>query len=311
MTDETLVHVGPPARGDHWAELLPSIVPGLSVRQWPDIGDPARVRYAAMWTVPDGLFDRLPALDLLFSVGAGVDQLDPATVPPRVTLIRTIEPGLVEEMVDYATLAVLALHRDLPHYLREQGAARWTPRPIVARHERRVGIMGLGTMGGAIAARLSAIGFPVLGWSRGSKALPGIELHAGADALPEFLGRSDILLCVLPLTPETRHILNATTLALLPPGAAVVNIGRGPQVDSDALVAALDSGHLRAAMLDVTDPEPLPADHALWHHPGIWLTPHVAGDTDVDGGARSIATAILRHRAGEAIPGRIDRGTGY
>ncbi len=312
MPPEVLVHAGPRARGDRWAALLPGIVPGLVVRQWGDDPGPAeRVRYAAAWTLPDGLFAACPSLTALFSVGAGVDQLDPAAIPARVALIRTVEPGLVEEMVDYATLAVLALHRDLPHYRTAQREGRWAPRPVRARHDTPVGILGLGAMGGAIATRIAALGFGVRGWSRSGRSLPGVESFAGAEALPAFLGGCAILICALPLTAQTRHILNAATLAMLPGGAAVVNIGRGGHVDTAALLAALDAGRLSAAMLDVTDPEPLPPGHPLWSHPRVWLTPHIAGETDIDGGARAIGAAILRLRAGQPVPGLVDRRSGY
>ena len=309
--DEVLLHIGDEARGRRWQAMLPSLVPGLAVRQWPDAGDVAAIRYVAAWTLPADILGKLPNLSMLLSVGAGVDQFDLTALPPQVALVRTVEPGLVEEMADYATLAVLALHRDLPHYLGAQQTRQWRPRAVPAKATRRVGVLGLGAMGQAVAAQVAALGFPVAGWSRTARDLPGVTCVAGEAALPAFLAATDIAICVLPLTPATRGILNAARLAMLPRGAGLVNIGRGGHVDQDALLAALDSGQIAAAMLDVTDPEPLPADHALWSHPNVILTPHIAGDTDPDGGARAVADAILAHRAGHVPTGSIDRTAGY
>lgn len=309
--DPVLLHLGTPARGERWQTLLPRLVPGLTVRLWPDMGDPAAITHVAAWAPPDDLFAMLPNLTMVFSVGAGVDQLRADALPDHVALVRTVEPGLVAEMADYATLAVLALHRDLPHYLMAQRAGQWAPQAVSAKGARRVTVLGLGAMGGAIATQIAALGFPVTGWSRRPRDLPGIDCHHGADALPDVLAISDILICALPLTPATRHILNAATFARLPHGAAIVNMGRGGHLDQGALLAALETGQVAAAMLDVTEPEPLPPDHPLWRHPRVVLTPHVAAETDIDGGARAVAAAILAHRAGTVPPGLVDRSAGY
>lgn len=309
--DPVLLHIGSEARGERWRTLLPTLVPGLTVRLWPDVGDPAAITHVAAWTPLAGLVNTLPNLLMLLSTGAGIDQLSADALPDHVALVRTVEPGLVAEMADYATLAVLALHRDLPHYLSAQRAGAWAPRGVRAKAERRVTVLGLGAMGGAIAAQLSALGFPVAGWSRRSRDLSGIDCRHGDDALPDLLAATDILICALPLTPATRHILDAATFARLPRGAAVVNMGRGGHLDQAALLAALDSGQVAAAVLDVTDPEPLPADHPLWRHPRVILTPHIAAETDIDGGALSVAAAILAQRAGTVPPGLVDRTAGY
>lgn len=309
--DPVLLHIGSEARGERWRTLLPALVPGLTVRLYPDIGDRAAITHVAAWTLPEGLLDRLPNVTMLLSVGAGVDQLRADALPERIALVRTVEPALVDAMADYAALAVLALHRDLPHYLTAQRRGAWEPQGVRAKAARRVTILGLGDMGGAIAARIAALGFPVAGWSRRPRDLPGIDCRHGPAALPGLLAMSDILICALPLTAATRHLLNADTFALLPPEAAVVNMGRGGHLDQDALLAKLDSGRIAAAMLDVTDPEPLPADHPLWRHPRVILTPHVAAETDIDGGARAVAAAILAHRTGQRPPGLVDRAAGY
>lgn len=271
----------------------------------------AEIDYIAAWTVPSGLLRTLPSLKAVFSVGAGVDQLKTEEMPKGVLLVRTVEPNLVEEMVDYATLAVLALHRNLPDYLTAQRAGAWAPRPAHAKAGRQVGIMGLGEIGRAIADRLIMLGFPVIGWSNTPKSIRGAQCLSGPGALSAFLSASRILLCVLPLTNATSGILNKETFAMLPCGAGLINIGRGGHVDESALAESLAAGHIGAAVLDVAAVEPLPADHWLWSHPRILLTPHIAGTTNADGGARAIAAAIIDVRNGRKPYGAVDRTKGY
>lgn len=308
---EALLHVGDAARGKLWAEQLPGLVPDLSVRQWPDIGDPADIRYLAAWTLPPGLLESLPDLRFAMSIGAGVDQLDVAAIPPHLPLLRMTESTLIDGMVEYVMMTVLMLHRDMPHYLTEQQAGRWTPRRRVAATDRHIGVMGMGMLGRAVLERLADFGFVLSGWSRSPRDMPGVHCHAGMAALPDFLARLDMLICLLPLTPETRGLLAAPVFRALPAGAALINAGRGGHLIASDLLAALDSGHLSAAILDVTDPEPLPADHPFWHHPRVLLTPHVASSTDPASAAGFIADAILRDRAGMPLPGRVDRSAGY
>jgi len=308
---ETLLHIGDPARGRNWQAVLPMLVPGLTVRQWPDIGDPAGVRYVAAWQPPPTLFDRLPDLELVFSVGAGIDHIDQASLPGHVTLVRMIEPGLIQGMVEYATFAVLALHRDMLGHFDRQRRGAWDHAAAPPASARRIAILGLGEMGTAIATRLATFGFPVSGWSRSPRTIAGIHCVAGKAALPGVLAAADILICALPLTPETCGLIDATTIARLPRGAMIVNMGRGGHLDEAALLAAIDHGHIAGAVLDVAAQEPLPADHRFWSDPRILMTPHIAGTTDPAGGARAIAHAIERHRRGETPRGVVDRERGY
>ncbi|WP_156025888.1 2-hydroxyacid dehydrogenase [Sphingomonas phyllosphaerae] len=309
---EVLLHVGSPARGARWQELLPTLVSGLIVRQWPDVGDPAAIRYVAAWAPPAGLLASLPHLEVVFSVGAGVDHLDLSDVPAHVPVVRMIEPGLVRGMEEYAVFAVLALHRGMLGHIAQQRQGAWGDAdPVTATPARRIGIFGLGAIGGAVAARLASFDFAVAGWSRSPRSIDGVETFAGDATLAAFLARTDILVNVLPLTDATRGIIGAATLARLPRGAGLVNIGRGGHVDEAALLLALDSGHVGGAILDVTSREPLPAGHPFWQHPRVLLTPHIAGTTDVSGGAAAIAEQILRHRRGDALTGVVDRQAGY
>ena len=308
---ETLLHVGDEARGRLWADMLPALVPDLRIRQWPDLGDPRAIRYLAAWTIPPGLIADLPDLRFALSIGAGVDQLDIGTIPAAVPLLRMAENAIADGMVEYVTMAALMLHRDMPHYLAEQAAARWSPRRRIAAAERRIGVMGMGMLGSAALDRLASFGFALSGWSRSRKAMPGVRCYAGTEELGAFLAELDILVCLLPLTPETRGMLAEPVFRQLPRGAALINAGRGGHLIATDLLAALDNRHLSAAILDVTDPEPLPADHPFWRHPRILLTPHVASSTDPATAAHFVADAILRHRAGKPLPGLVDRVAGY
>jgi glyoxylate/hydroxypyruvate reductase A len=272
--------------------------------------DPDVVRYLITWTVPETLAS-YRNLEILFSIGAGVDQFPLARIPPRVKVVRMVEAGVVRMMQEYVTLAVLALHRNLPAYLHQQRRGEWRPRPQIQANHRRVGILGLGMLATAVLRALELFGFPLMGWSRTGREIAGVTTYHGSDGLALMLRRTDILVCLLPLTAETRGILNADLFALLPKGACLVHAGRGAQLDHDGLVAALDSGQLSSAILDVTDPEPLPGDHAFWSHPDILLTPHVASVTQAESAAYAVIENIRRHRVGLDPIGLVDRTRGY
>jgi glyoxylate/hydroxypyruvate reductase len=299
-----------PARGAAWARIFAERLPDLPFRIWPDIGRPEEIRFMAAW-MPPADFAQFPNLELLFSVAAGVDQLDLPTIPPHVPLVRMIEPGLEAGMVEFATMAALALHRGMPLYLARQRDAVWQAERVRLAGETRIGVMGLGVLGRAVLDRLASFGFPLSGWSRSPRDIPGVACHAGAAALPDFLAGCDILICLLPLTAETRGILDARLFAALPEGAGIVNLGRGGHLVDADLLAALDTGHLSAAILDVAEPEPLPADHPFWRHARIWLTPHVASTTRAESGADAIIANLERWMRGETPLGLIDRARGY
>lgn len=299
------------ARGKVWATLFASEAPELPFHVWPDSGDLAAIEYLIAWQPPQKLLTSLPALKILFSLGAGVDQLDLSRVPPDVQVVRMVEPGIVSGMVEFATMSVLALHRNLVDYVRAQQAAAWRPIGAVPASARGVGVMGLGVLGQAVLAALAPFGFVLSGWSRTARRLPQVTCYAGPDGLAPFLGRCDILVCLLPLTPATRGILDSQVFAQLPRGAALVNIGRGGHLDNLALLQALESGRLSAAILDVCEPEPLPDGHLFWRHPRILITPHIASTTRPETAARVVLDNIRRHRRGEPLLDVIDRHAGY
>ena len=307
----TFLYKSAAERGAVWAQHFAAHVPDVPFRIWPDIGDPAAVRYLAAWTLPEDLATAFPNLEVLFCVGAGVDQLDLSRVPAGITVVRMIEPGLVDGMVEYVTLAVLALHRDWPAYLAQQRGRQWKALPVRRAASRRVGVMGMGVLGCAVLAKLRYFGFPCAGWSRTMRSAEGIECFAGAESLPPFLARTDVLVSLLPLTESTRGLLDRRVFEALPPGAALVSVGRGAQVVQEDLLAALDAGRLSAAILDVTSHEPLPQEHPLWAHPRVIITPHIASETQPESSARAILENVLRHRRGEPLVGVVDRSRGY
>lgn len=306
-----LLYKSDPTRGLEWGRLLAEKAPDLGFRIWPDVGNAEDIRYLAVWMPPDDLMGRFPNLEILFSVGAGVDQFDFSALPPDLPIVRMAEPGIVDSMVEYVTMSVLALHRDLVPYIAQQRREIWEQIRVWPAASRRVGVLGLGMLGEAACRKLAGFGFPVAGWSRTRRAIDGVTCYAGAEEMPDFLARTDILVCLLPLTDETRGILDADLFARLPKGAKLANCGRGGHLDQDALLAALDSGQISAAVLDVTSPEPLSAGHALWSHPGVLVTPHIASMTQPDTAVEVLLDNLRRHKAGEPLVGLVDRKRGY
>jgi glyoxylate/hydroxypyruvate reductase A len=307
----TLVYKADPVRGAEWARLFARKAPDVPFRMWPDTGDPAQVRYFAAWMMPPELATTFPNLEILFCVGAGIDQLDLSQVPESIPVVRMIEPGLADGMVEFVTLAVLALHRDWLAYAAQQRQRKWRPLPVRPSATRRIGVMGLGVLGSAVLEKLRGFGFPCAGWSRSPRDLEGIDCYAGEDALAAFLARTDILVCLLPLTESTRGILDRRLFEALPRGAALINVGRGAHLVQDDLLRALDEERLSAAILDVTDPEPLPPEHPLWTHPRVVLTPHIASETQPETAVDAVLDNIRRHRRGEPLVGLVDRERGY
>lgn len=295
-----------PERGAVWGRIFADAGEGF-IPDEVSVTDPAQVTHLACWVPPADL-SRYPNLRTVICVGAGTDHVPP--LPEGVALSRTIAPGIEAMVRDWVVMAVLALHRDLPAYLDHAARGEWQPRPARLARSRRVGIMGMGRIGRLAAESLGALGFPVRGYNRSGAPVEGVDIF-GADRVDDFLAGADILVCLLPLTEETRGLMDDAFLARLPEGAALVQAGRGAQLDMEALRRALDGGRLSAAMLDVTDPEPLPADHWAWTDPRVLVTPHVAAHTDAEEGARHALAVIRADRDGQPVPGLVDRSRGY
>lgn len=307
----TILYNAEPNRGKAWQALFAEAAPDLPLRIWPDIGDPADIRYLAAWDPSRELIASLPNLEVVFSIGAGVDQFDLSRIPSSIPLVRMIDPGLTHGMVEYCLFATLALHRDMLDYREQQRARRWHEIPSILSHRRRVGIMGLGELGRAVAKQLLGLGFPLAGWSRSRQEMGGVTCFAGQEELPAFLGQCDILICLLPLTEETRGILCRETFDAMPKGAGLVNVARGGHLIESDLLDALDSGRLSGAVLDVLNQEPAAPDHPFWSHPRIFVTPHIASQTHAESAGYALLDNIRRHQAGEPMHGLIRRELGY
>ncbi|MDM7945691.1 MAG: glyoxylate/hydroxypyruvate reductase A [Oceanibaculum nanhaiense] len=295
-----------------WDKELRTHIPDLDFRVWPDYGDPADIDFALVWGMPAGEFHKFPNLRCIASLGAGVDHIfrDP-DLPEGVAITRLVDPWMAQAMSEYVLLQVLRFHRQGDIYARQQAEKKWDTLPFPDTAKRRVGILGLGSLGEDAAKKIAALDFPTAGWSRTPKQIAGVECYSGQDGLEPFLKRTDILCCLLPLTPQTENIIDAKLLATLPEGAFIVNSARGKHVVDEDLIAALDSGHIAGAALDVFREEPMPASHPYWAHPKVLVTPHAAALTNPRTGAKQVADNILRTRAGQPPAYVVDRSAGY
>ncbi len=295
-----------------WRKALAAAAPDLEFRVWPEAGDITEIEVALVWQPPPGLLASLPQLRLVQSLGAGIDHLlaDPE-LPRTVPIARLVDPSLTRQMVTYVLLAALDHHRDMAAYRAASARGEWQPVLPEDPTACRIGVMGQGAIGGAAAAAFAALQFDVAGWSRSPKAVPGVATYHGKDGLEAFLGRSDILICLLPLTHDTAGILDARLFARLPRGAYVINAARGAHLVEADLLAAIDGGHLSGAWLDVVHTEPLPADNPLWQHPAITLTPHIGGWVLPASAAATVVENLRRARAGERIDNMLDLPRGY
>jgi len=295
-----------------WRPHLETAWPEREIRYWPDIGDRSAIEYALVWHPEPGMLASLTNLRLIVSLGAGVDHVlrDPA-LPRGVPILRLVDPYMTQAMSEYVTLQVLRLHRQDFAYRAQQAAGEWREHAQKNAAERTVGILGFGKLGQDAATKLKAVGFDVAGWSRSGRGVPGFVTHGGPAGLDALLARSEILVSLLPMTPETEGILDARLFARLPRGAGLVNAGRGRHLVEADLLAALDSGQISAAVLDVFRDEPLPPSHPFWRHPRIVVTPHVAAETHPPTAAAIIAQAIDDFEAGRPLANLIDPKRGY
>lgn len=303
------------ASGEQVRQALQSALPDLPIYNWQqaDLATKQQARYAIAWNAPDDFFSGLDNLQAVFSVAAGVDHLlNHPSLPATIPLARLEDAGMGGKIAEYVLYGVLHAQRSFDVYRDMQAAQQWddSDRDVHAA-ETRVGILGLGTIGSVVASRLLMNGYQVSGWSRSARTLENVDVHAGMDNLPAFLKNLDVMVCLLPLTASTTGIIDAKFINQLPDGAFVINAARGKHVDNSALLAALDSGKLRGALLDVTEPEPLPAGDPLWSHPKVIITPHVAGPTQLQESVRQIAANIIRAEKAEALTGLVDRESGY
>ncbi|NML86928.1 glyoxylate/hydroxypyruvate reductase A [Polaromonas sp.] len=295
-----------------WLEGLHAAFPGAEVEVW-SAGAPA-ADYAVVWTPPQQFIDEQPRLKGIFNIGAGVDALMKLRLPPGVPVVRLDDAGMSVQMAEYVCHAVIRHFREFDGYEADAAQGKWSYRKPHLRQDFPVGVMGLGVLGERVSRALTQFDFPVMGWSRSAKSIDGVQCFSGEAAFNDFLAASRILVCLLPLTPDTDNIMRQDTLARLKPGGYVINVARGSHLVDDDLIALIDSGHLAGATLDVFRTEPLPAAHPFWRHPQIIVTPHTSARTLREESLTQIAGKIRTLEDGAPIAslaGVVDPNKGY
>lgn len=292
-----------------WLQGLRAALPDAQITLW-SAGAPA-ADCAVVWAPSQQFFDEQPQLQAVFNIGAGVDALLKLQLPPNAKIVRLDDAGMSVQMAEYVCHAVIRHFREFDGYEADTRQGKWSFRKPRARADFSVGIMGLGVLGERVARALSQFEFPVNGWSRSPKAVEGVRCFSGADGFKDFLAASRVLVCLLPLTADTRDIMNRKTLSQLQPGGYVINVARGAHLVDEDLLALLDSGHLGGATLDVFRSEPLPAEHPFWKHPKVTVTPHTSARTLRSESIAQIAGKLAALQRGEAVAGVVDRGQGY
>lgn len=311
MTD-TLVFYSGPDPFETWRDALtPHLGDDVRIENADAVSDPNAVRFALVWMPPEGFFDRFPNLELVINLGAGVDRLVARGDLPDVPITRLSDPEMGKMMAGFVLFATLRHAREIPHFEAAQARREWAYRHPRAASEISVAVLGLGELGGLAATEVARQGFDTHGWATRPRDLAGVTVHCGDDALENLLGQADIVVSMLPLTPNTRRRLDAAAFAAMKPGAAFINASRGEVVDEDALVAALQSGHLSGATLDVFETEPLAPDHPLWTLPGVLITPHLASVALPKSAAPQIAANIKAVQSGGALINQVSRLHGY
>lgn len=292
-----------------WLAAFREALPGAEIEAWTP--GAAAADHAVVWAPPQQFFDEQPGLRGIFNMGAGVDALLALRLPAGASLVRLDDAGMSVQMAEFVCHAVIRHFRELDAYERDGAEGRWSFRKPRERADFPVGIMGLGVLGSRVAQALAQFEFPVLGWSRSEKQLPGVRCFHGETGLGEFLAASRVLVCLLPLTPQTENILNRETLGRLRPGGYLVNVARGAHLVEEDLLALLDSGHLAGAALDVFRTEPLPPTHPFWGHPKVVVTPHTSARTLREETIAQIARKIVLLEQGRPIAGVVEPRRGY
>ncbi|MEX0297694.1 MAG: 2-hydroxyacid dehydrogenase [Kordiimonas sp.] len=296
---------------DQWLELFSEVMPEEESVPFDQVTDLTAIEIAIVANPrPEDLL-KLPNLKWIQSLWAGVEGILKEKSLDHIPLARMTDPNLAVTMAEAVLAWTLYLHRDMPKYAEQQQARIWKQQPFVRAEERSVGILGLGKLGLRSAETLLAAGFKVLGWSRSLKNIDGVETFAGDKGLNNILNQSDIVVNLLPHTPSTWNLLNEETFGQMKAGASLINFGRGATVEPNSLIAALDSGHLKHAVLDVFKKEPLPDDNALWVHPKVTILPHISAPTDPKTASQLVADNIKSYRSSGTIPTVVDRSLGY
>lgn len=296
-----------------WIKDFAKFLPEAEVEIWHAGEQVQPCDYAVVWSPPEAMLPELAQVKAIFNTGAGVDALlrYGDALPREVPIVRLGDAGMALQMAEYVTHAVLRYYRRFDDYERQARAGIWAALPSYHREDFAIGVLGLGTLGKRVLEALAPFGFPLRGWSRTEKQLPGVQCFHGADGLDTFLRGSRVLVCMLPLTPDTSNLLDRSNMAKLPAGAYLVNVARGAHVAEPELLALIKSGHLAAATLDVFRNEPLPAQHPFWQEPRITITPHISALTLRRESVQQIADKIRKLERGEPVGEVVDRNLGY
>ena len=296
-------------KAEPWLQGLSAALPGAELSVW-EPGAPV-ADYAVVWAPPQQFMDEQQGIKALFNIGAGVDALLQRRLPQGARVVRLDDAGMAVQMAEYVCHAVIRHFREFDQYEASMRAGQWAYRKPRLRQDFAVGVMGLGVLGERVAKALAQFDFPVNGWSRSPKAIDGVRAFAGAEQFNDFLGASRVLVNLLPLTPDTTDVINKDALSRLQPGAYVINVARGAHLVDEDLLAAIDSGHVAGATLDVFRTEPLPAGHAFWNHPRITITPHTSARTLREESIAQIARKMAALQRGEAVAGVVNPARGY
>lgn len=300
-----------PLPAQPFVDALRALAPGIPV--WTEADDPPADRVEALlaWRLKPGTVPRYPRLRVVCSVGAGAEKLLVEDLPEHVGVTRVVDPLQAQEIAQYVLACTLRFTRELPLYEQQQARAEWRRHPVRPASRCRVGLLGLGAVGQTVARAFAPIGYEVAAWVRRERDLPGVQVFSGPDGLPQLLARSDILVCTLPLTADTRGLLDAATLRQLPRGALLVNVGRGEHLVEADLRVLLDEGHLAGAALDVFEREPPKPEHWIWRHPQVLATPHIAAQASAETVAQQCLQSLQCARDGMPPPRAVDRRAGY
>ncbi len=294
-----------------YKEALLKLDPNLDIEIWPGISKPEQVQFAVAWQHPSNLFEKFPNLKVISSLGAGVDHLlSDDTIPESIKFTRIVAPSLSGQMADYVLTAVLNIMRRTDHYINQQRKSVWKPLESIKKSEVTVGVMGLGEIGSEVAKTLVKNGFPVTGWAKSKKSIQGVKCYS-KDELGTFLTQTNILVCLLPLTPETDGILDLDLFKGLKKPAYLINAARGEHLVEEDLIYALDTDTIHHATLDVFAEEPLPESHPFWGRDKITITPHIASVTDPMESAELILENYKRMLSGMELLHKVDREAGY
>lgn len=294
-----------------WSEAIKKLDPQIEIYCWPEVPHPEKVEFIGSWSYEDVDYTKFPNLKAVSSLAAGIDHFKLNKIPQHVPVARIIDPDMRVQMSEYVILAVMNYRRHFIAYKQQQQQKIWCKIPEIEMIKLTVGIMGIGSLGLNAALKLRNVGYPVIGWSRTKKTIADIQIFAGEAELPDFLRRTKILICFLPVTAKTKNILNAKLFAMLPQGAYIINVARGALLVEEDLIKFINNGHLAGACLDVYRQEPLPMGHPFWQHPRIMMTPHMSSNPILQTAVQQIVTNYHRMQRGQKLLNEVNKNFGY